>query len=159
MSIFATSAPAKPARTSDSLKIATLYAGILTVMALAQLFTFEDFIVYIQSLNLPVSETAVYSLVPVLIIAEIFAIPFLLRMRLSLAFRYFSMFLGWAAAILWVFISLWVLFGVHNATTIGFFGTVANIAPGWWVLFVSFALSILAAWSSWGLWPGKRSGK
>lgn len=149
------STPAPTPRSGDSAKIAILYAAILTVFAVAQLFTFEKFLVYMQSINLPFSEQANYAFVPVLIIAEVFAVPFLLRMQLSPAFRYFSMFLGLLAAALWIFLSFWIVLFGDQVGSVGFLGTVVTLVPGWWAIFLSLSLGTLAVWSSWGLWPGK----
>jgi hypothetical protein len=157
MSFFVSSTQPKEPRTKDSAKVALFYAGILVVMAVAQLFTFDEFLPYIQSINLPLGNNAAYLLAPLIVISEVFALPFLLRMWLSPAFRFVSMFLGWLAAVTWVFIAFW-LASTHSAiSSIGFLGTVVDIAPGWWAVFISLLLVVLAAWSSWGLWPGKRA--
>jgi hypothetical protein len=157
MSIFATSIPAPKPRTADSVKISLLYAVILVAFAVTQLFTFEEFLMYIQSLNLPLSANGAYSIAPVLIFAEVFAIPYLLRMQLSPAFRYVSMFLGLLVAALWLFISFWILTSGVQVSTMGFLGTLVDLTPGWWAVFISLALGVLAVWSAWGLWPGKRT--
>jgi hypothetical protein len=157
MSIFVTSTAAPAARTADSSKISVLYAVVLVAFAVTQLFTFEAFLPYIQSLHLPLGESFNYILVPLIVVAEIFAIPFLLRMRLSPAFRYMSMGLGCIAAVLWVFITLWINLSNVSVETVGFMGDVVTLAPGWWAVFISLALGVLAIWSSWGLWPGTRS--
>jgi len=159
MSIFVKSTPAPKPRTANSIKIATFYAAILVVFSVAQLFSFEEFLVYIQLTGLPFSETLNYAFVPVLIVAEVFAIPFLLRMRLSPAFRYVSLFLGCVAAGMWIFLSSWVVLSNAPVDSIGFLGTVVTLIPGWWAIFLSLALGVLAAWSVWGLWPGKRTSK
>jgi len=157
MSIFATALPAKLPRTKDSGKVAIMYAVILVVFAVAQLYTFEEFLPYILSLDLPLGNGLSSAFAPLLIASEVFAVPFLLRMRLSPAFTYFSMGLGWVAALAWIFVSIWLNVGGVSAETVGFLGTVVTLAPGLWAVFISFALGILATWSSWGLWPGKRS--
>ena len=157
MSIFVKAVPAPAPKTKEAKQISIVYAAILVLMAVTQLFTFEEFIVHIQQLNLPVGEFGSYALAPLIVVAEVFAIPFLLRMRLSPAFTYFSMGLGWVAALAWIFVSIWLNIGGVSAETVGFLGTVVTLAPGWWAVFISFALGILATWSSWGLWPGKRS--
>jgi hypothetical protein len=159
MSVFVKSTPAQEPRTANSAKISILYAVILVAFAVTQLFTFEEFLVYIQSVNLPFSEGINYAFVPLLIAAEVFAIPFLLRMRLSLAFRYLSLFLGFVVAIFWVFLSSWVVLSGVSVDSIGFLGTLVPLIPGWWAIFVSLSLGILAAWSAWGLWPGKHTTK
>ena len=159
MSFFVKSIPAQEPRTKESKKIAIFYAVILVILAVAQLFSFEEFLVHFQSIGLPISNEQAYILAPVIVIAEVFALPFLLRMRLSPAFRFLSMFLGWLVAGLWVFVTFWLASTQSQADTVGFLGTVVNLMPGWWAVFISLSFAVLAAWSSWGLWPGKRTGK
>ena len=156
MRIFATVSPAPKPRTKDVHRIATLYAGILTVMVVAQLFTFETFIELLVSFTLPFGEVGAYGIAAVLVTCEVFALPFLLRMSLSKAFRFVSMGAGWVVAGIWTMISIWALFVDPIPETIGFLGTVVNTMPGLWAVFVSLAFAVLAAWTSWGLWPGKR---
>jgi len=156
MSILVKATPAPRARTDATKQIAILYAGILVVLAVTQLFTFDKFIELIPTFELPLSIAATYALAPTLIAAEVFAIPFLLRMTLSPAFRALSMALGWLVALLWTLISLWVVLIQPTAETVGFLGTLVDLVPGWWAVLVSISFGILAAWASWGLWPGKR---
>ena len=159
MSIFVKSVPAQEPRSSESKKIAILYACILVVMAVTQLFTFDDFLVYFQSFGLPLSTELTYALLPTLIVAEVFAIPFLLRMRLSPAFRCVSMFFGWLVAVIWILLTFWLASTATQVSTVGFLGTLVDLTPGWWAVFISLSFAVLVAWSSWGLWPGKRTGK
>jgi len=155
MSFFVQSVPATQPKSAESLKISILYAVILVIFAVTQLFTFEEFMIFIQSVNLPFGESASYVFAPLLIVAEVFALPFLLRMRLSPAFRYVSLLLSCLAAALWIFLSSWIIFTNAPVETIGFLGTLVTLAPGLWALFISLSLAVLATWSAWGLWPGK----
>ena len=159
MSILVKTTPAPKARTKETVKISIIYAAILTIMAVTQLFTFEDFLEHMQNLALPLGEVLIYALGPLIVIAEVFAIPFLLRMSLSPAFRYVSMFFGWFVAAIWLYISIWTAAFNTQVETVGFLGTLVNLPTGWWAVFMSITLVILATWSSWGLWPGKRSKK
>lgn len=159
MSVLVKTTPAPKPRTKESMKVSVVLAGLFVVMAVSQLFTFEEFLLHIQSLGLPIGEVMTYALGPLIVISEVFAIPFLLGMSLSPAFRYVSMFLGWLASGIWLFISLWLAVRYSQVETVGFLGTVINLPPGWWAVFISVALAILTAWSSWGLWPGKRTKK
>ena len=159
MSIFVTSTAAPKPLTSTSTKVALTYAAVLVVMAVAQLFTFDEFLPFIQSIGLPFGDGTVYLLGPLIVLSEVFALPFLLRMWLSPAFRYVSMFLGWLVPALWLCVSLWIVQANSPVTTVGFLGTAVDLMPGWWAVFISLALGVLAAWSSWGLWPGKRAEK
>lgn len=157
MSILVKATPAPKARTETARKIALFYASILVIFVVAQLYTFDEFIELFVAFNLPFGAGFAYSLAPTLIVAELFAIPFLLRMAVSPAFRYLSMGLGVLASVSWLFVSWWVAATYPGVTTIGFFGTVIDLAPGWWAVLASLAFVILSIWSAWGLWPGKRT--
>lgn len=156
MGIFVQATAAPAAKTDTARKISFVYAALLVVFAVAQLFTFDEFLELFASFGLPASEGLAFSIAPAIVVSEVFALPFLLRMRLSPAFRFLSMGLGWLVAILWLFVSYWVTTMHPDAMTVGFLGTVIDLTPGWWTVLVSAALGILAAWASWGLWPGKR---
>lgn len=153
MSIFVLSTPAPLPKTNRVASIAILYAAFLTVMALGQLYTFDDFIALIGTFELPLPNALTYAIGPVLIACEIGAIPFLLRMRLSPAFRVVSMLLGWIVALIWFLFTLWASISNAPITTVGFLGTVGNLTHGVWAILLSIALGVLAAWASWGMWP------
>lgn len=156
MSFFIQPTYAPQPRGEATVPISLLYAGILTVMAVSQLFTFEEFLSLLQSFDLPMSAAMAYVLGPVIVVCEVLALPFLLRMSLSPAFRWLSMVLGWLVPILWLFLSMWVLASGAQAETFGFLGTVVSLTPGWWGVLLSLWLGVIAAWASWGLWPGLR---
>lgn len=159
MSIFATATPAPGVRTSDTKKAALLYAGFIVVMLVAQLFTFEAFLVLAKDFNLPVGDTLSLAFPAFVTVFELFALPFLLRMRVSPAFRWVSMVSGWLVAFAWLLVSVWVVSTYQPVGTIGFLGTIGALIPGWWAVFVSFAFGILAAWASWGMWPSQKAKK
>ena len=156
MTVLVKATKALKPRTKESRKMALLYAAILVLFAVSQLFTFDEFITLIPELNLPLGPILTYMLAPLIVVAEVFALPFLLGMSVSIAFRWLSMFFSWFVAGIWLILSLWTVLTNQAVTTIGFFGTVLDAAPGWWAIFLSLALCILAAWTGWGLWPGKR---
>ena len=153
MSIFVEATNPPKAKTKQAKQISLLYALILVVMAVSQLFTFEDFITLVANFNLPLPDALAFVVAPLLIVCEVFALPFLLRMRLSPAFRGVSMVAGWIVPLKWFFITVWVVSTNQSVETVGFLGTIGNLVPGWWAVLLSTALGILAAWSSWGLWP------
>jgi hypothetical protein len=155
MSVFAKPIAAQPAKTDIAGQIALLYAAILVLFITAQLFTFEEFITLIPSFNLPIGDL-MYAAAPLIVVGELFALPFLLRMSISPAFRWLSMVCGWLTAAVWIFIASWVVLMQPNASAIGFIGTVGDLTPGWWAVLSAVAIGILAAWASWGLWPGRR---
>lgn len=159
MSFFVkTTEPPEP-RSKDAKTVATAYAVILTVMLVAQLFTFDGFLLLLLDLQLPGDEVGAYLTAAVTAVSQLFALPFLLRMRLSPAFRWISMVSGWLAALLWVFLTLWQAVTQPLTETVGFLGTAVTVIPGWWAVFVAIALGLLAAWASWGMWPERRRKK
>lgn len=153
MSVFVKPTTAPLARTDTARQVALLYAGILVLFLVAQLFTFEEFLQLIPSFNLPVGGL-LYAVAPLIVVVELFALPFLLRMSTSPALRWVSMVCGWMASIVWLGISWWVVATQPGASTVGFLGTVGDLAPGWWAILIAVAMGLLAAWASWGLWPG-----
>lgn len=156
MSIFARVTKSPVTRGEATKQAATLYAGLLTIMVVCQLFSFEEFLTLFESFGLPFGQAFTATLPALLIVLELFAIPFLLRMYLSPAFRWVSMVFGWLAAGGWLFLTVWVDFTNQAPETIGYLGTVVTLTPGFWAVFLAVAMAILAAWASWGMWPGKR---
>ena len=136
---------------------ATLYAAILVVLLVAQLFTYEDFPSIIASFWLTDSLASSHLLAALIIVAELFAIPFLLRMKLSVAMRWLSTGLGWLVAGFWLFIGIWLSVTVHAVTNTGLLGSAIELAPGPWLIVKGLFLVALSAWVTWGLWPGKRA--
>lgn len=151
---FARAQTAAPARSRYAALIAVAYAAVLTLFVVAQLFHFETFPSVLSELGLPVQEAFVFVLAPLIVVAELFAIPFLLRMKVSHGFRWFSMLLGWLVAVLWMSLSVWAV--VNQSSNVGFLGATIALEPGWWAVSFSGVLAVMAAWSSWGLWPSTR---
>lgn len=137
-----------------------LAAGIIGAMAVAQLFTFENFPAVIASMWLPGGETMARVSAAFIVIAEVLALPFLLGMRLSPLFRTVSMVLGWIVVVKWLFFAIWENIMVTSVTNNGMFGATVPLPVGWWNVFFSLGLVILIVWVSWGMWPKmKKSGK
>jgi hypothetical protein len=153
MTIFATATPSTIPKTKNVKQVATFYAGVLVVMSVAQLFTFESFLKLMTSFEFPGGIKYAYFLTALLVVAEVFALPFLLRMALSPAFRFLSMLCGWLVALIWAKLTIWMVLVNTPINNVGFFGTVINVTPGWWAAFISIAFGLMAAWASWGMWP------
>ena len=156
MSIFAKPTPAPKPRSKDVPRIAFLFALIILIMVVTQLFSFEKFLVLLASFDLPITAQASYFLGGLIVITEVFALPFLLRMPLSRAFRWVSMVSSWIVSLIWVKLTAWIIITEQSVENVGFLGTLVGLMPGWWAIFVAVSLAILAGWASWGLWPGKR---
>lgn len=153
MSFFAKPTPPTLPKTKDVRIISLLTAAVLIGMILAQLFTFENFPAVIATLWLPGGEVTAKALAAIVVIAEVFALPFLLSMRLSPLFRFVSMGLGWAVGILWFVLALWENMMAGTISNTGILGATVPLPVGWWNVFFSLALGVLIGWTSWGMWP------
>lgn len=159
MSFFATVTPAPSARSLDARRIALLYAGLLVIMVLGQLFTFEEFVALLGAYQLPGGDRAALVSGSAIVVLEVFALPFLLSLPLSRAFRWVSLACGWLVSLTWLLLSLWAVLTGPSIATIGLIGTVLPITVGWWAVCISLALGVIAAWTSWGMWPGHSAAK
>ncbi len=81
------------------------FLGLLfLLMALMQLVKFEKFTPFIETIF--DGGGAEKAIAAIIVTAEVFALPFLLRMRLSPLMRVTSMVCGWFVALLWLWISV-----------------------------------------------------
>ncbi len=153
MSILAVATDAAHPKTHNVKQIALLYAFILVLMVVGQLFSFEKFIPLVESFWIPGGHGTATLVACVIVVGEVFALPFLLRMRLSPLMRVFSMACGWIVALLWLKLTFWAVLGTNSIDNVGLFGASLRLPVGWWAVLFSLALCILSAWASWGMWP------
>lgn len=156
MDIYSRTTYPKPPKTADSGYAAYLYAAILVVMALTQLFSFDEFIKLFTTFGIIGGELVARLMGGIMVICEVFAIPFLLRMRLSKHLRIISMIMGWLVVFGWLKIVLWQNIVPNSVMNVGLLGTIVQLSPGWWAVPLIVALGMLDLWSSWGLWPISR---
>jgi len=140
-------------KSSRAVRVALLYASVLVVFAVAQLFSFEKFLPLVRDFALPGGRPVAYFLAAFIVILEVFALPYLLRMQLSLTMRLLSMVMGWLVPLLWVGIALWLTLTGSTVTNIGFFGDVIVYSPGWLSVAVGLVLGGMAVCVSRGMWP------
>lgn len=138
-------------KTELSKQIATVCAGLIAVVSVVQLFFFEDFVVFMSSIPF-------FSFLPGLVIASlaavfaVFSLPFLLRMPLSVAFRWLSMFFSWLTTFFWFILSILIVYGgVAPARDSAFY--YLDVISGPWLVFATLGAIVMVAWASWGLWP------
>lgn len=134
-------------------RVAFLLAVLLSAMVIAQLFHYEKFIPLVETYNLPGGIFAAHLFAAIIVVLEVAALPFLLRMRLSHAMRFISMVSGWLVVILWLFVQFYLNLYRPTGDSNGLFGTVFDMGVGWLsILFVVF-LGCLTAWVSWNMSP------
>lgn len=152
MSIFPKATDASSVKTKDSAKVALMQAVVLVVVIVAQLFTFEDFLSIFVDMHLA-SDATTYLVASSLVSAEVFSLPFLLRLKLSPAMRVFSMLLLWIVSVSWFAIGVILPITEPGMSTSGLLGSLVDVKPGYPLIISSILFGLLTAWSTWGLWP------
>jgi hypothetical protein len=110
--------------------------------ALVHLFRIDTFIPLLDEV-LPGSYTIAALVGSLIVIAEVFAVPFLLRMKLSPLMQLKSGFLAVLAPLIWLWIGIWALgHGVSTAQFGEFLNTPTSIP----------LLMLDAAWLGFNLW-------
>ena len=134
MKFFVQTTAATPVKNRLIRGVSIALAAIFTAMVVAQLFTFEKF--------------------PEVI--AVFALPFLLSMRLSPLMRVISMVSGWIVAAAWLAVSIRLVATGSDTDNGGLLGATVALAPGVWMIVGCTLLATLVGYVSWGMWPRVR---
>ena len=150
MSLFVSATPPPRAKTANIQVITVLLAGLLASTALLQLFKFEEFPERLIAVG--IDQGLAPLLATFLVVTQVFALPFILRMQLSPAFRTVSMVFGWLASL--KLLGVAVLENIYLPGGLdAVFGATLPIPIGIWTISATLALCVLVAWVSWGMWP------
>lgn len=139
--------------------MAYAYTALLTVLVLCQLFTFDEFLNLLVGFNLPGGEVMANLVGSLIVISEVFALPFLLKIDLSPLMRIVSMVFSWIIPAIWLKLAIWLVANGNYGVNFGLLGTLVDLNIGWWAIFFSLAMGVMAIWSSWGLWPIQKTTK
>lgn len=130
-----------------------MLAAVFVILAVAQLYSYEDFPDVVASLWLPGGRAYADLWAAMIVILEVAAIPFLLSMRLSLAMRIVSMSAGWLSVMAWLVVTTWANISVNAVTNAAVLGATIPISPSWYLVFGFVILGSMLAYVSWGKWP------
>ena len=126
-------------------------ALVFTVVALAQLFTFEHFGDVTLGYGLPGGIVIATVLAYLLPAVEIISLPYLLSMRLSAKMYSISRISVVVTGVLWVCVALWTNLTGNADTNAGIFGATLYTPNQW--SFIIFVLLLL--WASWLMYTAK----
>lgn len=143
--------PPRPNSTSTGY-IAITLAAIFVLLAVAQLYSYEDFPNIITSMGLPGGRFFANVYAALLVTGEVVAIPFLLSMRLSPAMRALSMIAGWCVIVAWLFVSFYINMTTNAITNGGVLGATIPLSPGWWMVATWLVMAGMCTWVSWNMW-------
>lgn len=118
---------------------------VYLLLLLAQLFTYEKFADITFGFGIIGGEVTSRSLAVLLPLAALFALPYLMSMRVSAGIRSISRFSVALMPILWLFVGLWInLSPSASHENTGLLGATFVTLVGWWVVVVA-ALLLWAA--------------
>jgi hypothetical protein len=156
MSLFVSSTLAQTPRTKQIKAGSLILAGVLTVMVIAQLFTFEGFPRVIEILLGTDNQTFSHIAAALIVTLEVAALPFLLFMPLSPAMRIVSMVAGWLVMAVWTaFMALGSMLAAPGANS-GILGATVAVPVGWWAVPLFIVLGASLGWVGYGLLPRKK---
>ena len=149
MSIFVQPTEA-PAYKDNLTAVASLcLAAIFILMAVGQLFKFERFPDLLGGYWIIGGQAMAHLLAALLVTAEVFALPFLLRVRVSPLMRIVSLLAGGFVALSWLLLSFWVVVTPNNLVNAGIVGASVRLHPGVWQIIFSLVLVGLVIFTSW----------
>ncbi len=120
------------------------YAAILVAMSLLQLFGLEEFMPIIQNYWLPGGASVAAVVGSVIIVMQVFSLPFLLRMPLSRLMRLLSAGLSVAVPLVWLALAVYAQVNGYVLENSGMLGEKIAVPTG----LAQLALSgVLLAWS------------
>lgn len=120
-------------------------AGVMIVLVVMQLFSFEEYPGLIADFQLPGGIIVAWMIAILIPFLEIASLPYLLSMRISPKIRKFSKWAVLAIGVVWTLISLWVVFRMGTSVESGIFGATLTANSGWWMVIFSGLL----LWSGW----------
>lgn len=118
---------------------------VMLLLAVAQLFQFEDFPALINDMHVPGGMAVAWVLAAYLPFAEIASLPFLLSMKVTAKVRTVSKWLGVSVCVVWLLLTLWTSITMGTAVQSGIFGATLTTNSGWWSVLFAFLLG----WSYW----------
>lgn len=122
------------------------YAGLLTIMVVAQLFKFDEFINLISK-NSGVGGGVAFSLAAMAIVFEMMAIPYLINLRMLRQVRMISLISIMMVGMFWVVMAFSIGM-VRPADNIGFFSSIVAIKPGVVAVALSTVIASLSVYAS-----------
>lgn len=137
--VQATNAP--KAKSRKLLFIPYVTSAILLVMLLSQLATFDKFVPILAGYHLNGGLLMAQLTAVGIVVSELFALPFLWRMKLSPLARVCSSLLGFAAGLFWLSLGIIGIVQAKQMANTGLFGSLVHLQSG--VLLTAIALILL----------------
>lgn len=115
--------------------------GFFVVSSLTQLVSFENLVVLFEKNSLLFISSNAAIAAALIVICEVFALPFLLKMKISRLMWWVSMSAGLISLLGWLLFCCYFSFFDHDMTNLGIFGAQIITPSGFWS--VSFLVALL----------------
>lgn len=117
---FASASPAPEPRNSRAIYIGWIAAMIMIIFAVTHLFRIDTFVPELDG-ALPGGRAVAAWSAAAVVVMEVFAVPFLLRMRLSKLARMKSASFVVIAPLFWLLVAIWSYHGQYSTAQLGAF--------------------------------------
>lgn len=134
-------------RTKQGPMLGWIAAVILIVSSLVHLFRIDTFVPEL-SLALGSNQTLTLWIASILVSMEVFALPFLMRMRLSTLAQYVSGAFAVVVPLVWLLISIWT-FGSNSSTAQ--LGEFVSLPSSWVLIVVNLVWLTFSYYTIWAL--------
>lgn len=150
---FPIAQPAPKLRDKRGTVLGWIGAGIMICFALIHLFRIDTFV---PEMTRVVGNTGALWLVSGIVCMEVFALPFLLRMRLSILAQYMSGLFVVVVPLVWLLIAIWTYgTGVSTAQL----GEFVNLPSNWLLLLLNLLWLLGSYYAIWALGYDYRRGE
>lgn len=120
--------------------LACIYALVIVVCMLGQLYRFDNILSFAGESNISNSQIGVVFWT-VLQMIQLFALPFLLRIHISSLMRIVSMIAAMLVPIFWAILAGWQL--SVGSQVVGIFGTEVEMLNVWWVTAIVATIGVV----------------
>lgn len=124
-------------------KVLWALAGVMLVMALLHLIRIDKLIPVVSEV---IGESGATWFVALIVILEVFALPYLVRMKLSPGFRITSGLWVVIVPLAWTCYTIWALGNAHST---GQFSSYVSTPASWWLVALNVAWLTASYWALW----------
>lgn len=151
---FPKSQPAPKLRDKRGPWFGWVAAGIMIVFALVHLFRIDTFVP--EMTRIFGNRSLTMWIVSAIVCMEVFSLPFLMRMRLSVAAQYMSGLFAVTVPLAWLLIAIWTFGTTISTAQLGEF---VNLPGSWLLIIVNFVWLLYSYYTIWALGYDHRPGE
>jgi len=130
-------------RKTYAMPVAWTLASIFLIFVLVHLIRIDKLIPVVAE---TLGTTGATWFVSLIVIMEVFALPFLLRLRLSPLFRIMSGLFVVLVPLIWTCFTIWA---INNGHSTGQFSSYVSTPSSWWLIILDLLWLVISYWTLW----------